>query len=234
MKYLGGKAKVARHIAPFIDAELLVRGHLVEPFVGGFNLVPSLRCAASAECSDVHAGLIALLKAVQSGAVMPDELSEHEYARLRFVEDWSDPLTAFAAFGCSFGGKEWGGYARGQGSTGPRNYAAESSRLLQTKRRSMAGVVFRCSNYQSLAPASCVVYCDPPYRGTTGYKTGAFDYAAFYAWCEAAARRNCAVFVSEFTAPPHWTVLWSRERKISVSGMKDSLSKTETLYKVTP
>lgn len=60
-----------------------------------------------------------------------------------------------------------------------------------------------------------VVYCDPPYRGTTGYKTGTFDHDAFDTWAEEQVTKGAQVFVSEFNAPPHWEVVWENpERQV--------------------
>lgn len=46
-------------------------------------------------------------------------------------------------------------------------------------------------------PENSVVYCDPPYEGTTGYGNK-FDHAAFWEW---ARSREFPVFVSERSAP---------------------------------
>jgi DNA adenine methylase len=76
-------------------------------------------------------------------------------------------------------------------------------------------------------------YCDPPYRGTTGYRTGAWDPAAFDTWCEARARESHEVFVSEFTAPPHWPVVWEKVRRETCSGGTGG-DRLDRLYRVVP
>lgn len=43
-----------------------------------------------------------------------------------------------------------------------------------------------------------VIYCDPPYKGTTKYLSGGFDYDRFYDWCE---RQELPVFISEYAMP---------------------------------
>jgi len=50
-------------------------------------------------------------------------------------------------------------------------------------------------------PANSLVYCDPPYRGSTGYD-GWFDSRAFWQWCRDKTREGHTVFVSEYKAPP--------------------------------
>lgn len=44
-------------------------------------------------------------------------------------------------------------------------------------------------------PDGAVVYCDIPYKGTSGY--GSFDYEAFYAWAE--KQKN--IYISEYSMP---------------------------------
>ena len=149
MQYLGGKQRLAKLFAPVLDEALaLGSGRLIEPFVGGFNILPSLAYARSALCADIHPGLIALYQALQSKVYVPPEnLSEDRYQQLRLSSNWDDPNTAFAAFGCSFGGKEWGGYARNAKGD---NYALRARKSLLKKAKSMQGVEFLHTNYRTL------------------------------------------------------------------------------------
>lgn len=226
MQYLGGKSRLAKRFAHVLDDALLDAraGRFVEPFVGGFNVVPAI-LPTPALCADVHPGLVALYDGLQAGTFdPPHSLTEDEYRALREECDWSNPLTAFAAFACSFGGKEWGGYARSK--RGSRNFAEIGRRSLLRKAEHMGEVEFACTDYREieLRPGD-VVYADPPYLGTTEYKTGAFDHSAFYDWCERAAREvGAAVFVSEFTLPdrPGWEVAWQLDRTIAVEGKSSS------------
>ena len=43
-----------------------------------------------------------------------------------------------------------------------------------------------------------IVYCDPPYMDSKGYKTSAFDHKKFWERADTTARNN-VVFVSEYT-----------------------------------
>lgn len=233
MHYLGGKFRLARLLKPVICKRLEAgSGRFVEPFVGGFNLVPAV-CPEVALCSDSHPGLFSLYSALQAGTFDPPEsLSEDEYARLREKCDWSDPMTAFAAFGCSFAGKEWGGYARDPKEG--RNYAEVARRSLLRKASYMRGVEFACKPYWEVeVRPGDTVYADPPYASTTRYSMG-FDHEAFYRWCEETARAGALVLVSEFTCPSRsgWRVVWSRERKVQVNLKGDGAVKTELLIEV--
>ncbi len=233
MRYLGGKHRIAPKFAHILEEALLERDRvLVEPFVGGFNVVPAIQSYAlkRAVCSDTHPGLITMYKAMQDGWEPPRELCEFEWKMLKMQCDWSNPLTAFAAFGCSFGGKEWGGYAHDK--KGERNFAAEQRRDMLRSNPKKFPVEFLCCDYRDLELDGCVVYCDPPYRGTTGYKTESFDSDQFYTRCEQMTENNI-VFVSEFAAPSHWEVVWSAERKLSVR-RRVSTTVTEKLFRVVP
>lgn len=166
MQYLGGKSRLAKKFAPILDAALAKKnGRFIEPFVGGFNVVPNLKHVTVASCADLHPGLIKLYSAIlHDGWEPPDTITEEEYKRLKAECDWSDPLYAFAAFGCSFAAKEWGTYARsGDGS----NYAKRAKESLARKFSGLPQVYFHHRPYQEtefFPGRREVVYCDPPYK----------------------------------------------------------------------
>lgn len=218
MQYQGGKARTAAKFAPILDQELLGGRTLVEPFVGGFNIIPRLTPGSGAGndflCSDRNAALIAMYQALQDGWDPPSVVTREEYDSLRARADAANPMTAFAAFGCSYSGKEWGGYAA---DAHGRNYAAQARAALLLKSAYMTRVRFSVGNYwETVVPTGSVVYCDPPYLGTTGYRGGAFDHERFYAWCESlVVVSGCVVLVSEFTVPAHWVVVWESPRVVT-------------------
>lgn len=234
MRYQGGKSRLAKYIAPFIDAELALNGgRYVEPFVGALNILPHLKNVKSAECSDLHDGLINMYCAMQEGWEPPSELDEFTYDVLKIINDRS-PLATFASFGCAFAGEEWGSYAKSTNGRGESvNYADVSRRSLLRKWDKIPKTVcFKNCHYSELAPQRSVVYCDPPYRGTLSYSTSkSFDPDHFDRWCESLIGLGNTVLVSEFTAPDHWEVLWGKSRKITMhdSGYR---TRTERLYKV--
>ena len=75
--------------------------------------------------------------------------------------------------------------------------------------------------------------CDPPYQGTTGYKTGAFDHDKFFDWCREQAKKNI-VFVSEYNAPEDFDCVWQGEIKTNFSSTrkKATHNAVEKLFKV--
>lgn len=225
MRYLGGKSRLAKQLVACMPDRPL---RVVEPFVGAFNLVPMLS-SSEAECSDIHCGLIEMYRAVQAGWLPQRTICEQEYRALQ--QGAHCPARTFFSFAASFAGIEWGGFARD--ATGKRDLAAESVAQFMRKVPYIKSSSFRCCDYREVEPRpGDVVYCDPPYMATTGYKVGRFDTAAFVKWCNGCADRGCQVYVSEFSNldPSRWSPVWSKRRITSVA--KTGESKTELLLKV--
>lgn len=223
---MGGKSRLAKSIRDVILSRVPDRNVTYwEPFVGGCGsfevIAPEF---ARAVGSDLHEDLILMWRAVQNGWEPPTEVSEGEYQELRNAEP--SALRGFVGFGGSFGGKWFGGYARG-GKTSkgePRNYVSESARNVLKTRRILTGcdVTFVNLDYRDLEPRpGDVVYCDPPYAGTTEYRGRGFDSAAFWQWCDELHERGVKVFVSEYTAPDHWVEVY-RKTLATAGGLRTS------------
>ena len=63
-------------------------------------------------------------------------------------------------------------------------------------------------------PDDSVVYCDPPYRGFTGYGLE-FDHDKFYRWCQT---RSFSVFVSEYNIPQGFSPIYEEPKRQLLSG----------------
>jgi hypothetical protein len=66
-------------------------------------------------------------------------------------------------------------------------------------------------------PDWAVIYCDPPYKGTTEYKEGGFDHANFWDWVRIKSKTH-KVYVSEYQAPDDFEVILSFEQKSTLQG----------------
>ena len=79
-----------------------------------------------------------------------------------------------------------------------------------------------------------MIYCDPPYQGTTGYKTGAFDHDKSFNWCRDQAKNNI-VFVSEYNAPDDFIEVWQGEIKTNFASSRKTATHNavEKLFKAT-
>ena len=71
-------------------------------------------------------------------------------------------------------------------------------------------VKFTNIDYRDLKIKNAVIYCDPPYQGTTKYETESFEYDGFWNWCREMSKENW-LFVSEYNAPDDFECIWSKE-----------------------
>ena len=158
--------------------------------------------------NDKHEYLIQMLKSVQQGYELPDHISEEEYKKISNNKDENPALTGFVGFGCSFGGKWFGGYARNKTGT---NYAAQSKRSLLKDMATLMDAEFICKDYADveLPSISCVIYADPPYDNTTGYGKEKFDSIKFWNYARKISQ-NYLMFISEQTAPEDFIAIWEK------------------------
>lgn len=221
MRYLGGKAKIAKQVAAVV-AEYRGAGQPVwEPFCGGLN--SAVAHGGIVVATDASRPLIALLQAVQNGWDPPAHLSEAEWHDAKELPE-TNPLHGFAAFGCSFGGKYFGGYASGEA----RNYAAESRRALLRdvpKVSVIERVDFLTTDPE---PINWLVYCDPPYRGRTRYAMG-FNHDRFVDRVSQWASCGVTLLISEYDFPLGVCV-WEHTRVAALRGAEKT--HTERIYLV--
>lgn len=206
-----------------------------EPFVGGANMIDKIK-APYKYGTDTHEYLIALLRHVQQTIRdVPDTITKEEYEDVRNnlnnpnrYMPWYSGLVGFCA---SYNGKWFGGYANGvKTKIGTvRNYTDEAIKNLKRQAPNLKDIEFSCCDYFSRSADSMVIYCDPPYRDTTKYATGNFDYDKFYVWCKEMSKTNI-VLVSEYWMPEDgFECIWSGEVKCTLD--KNSRSnKVEKLW----
>ena len=224
MRYLGGKTKIAKHIIPLMLLHRTPEQYFVDMFTGGTNIA----CAVGGNviANDSHYELIKMWQAVQQGWDIPTNISEKLYQSIKATPNNYPPeLVAFAGFGCSFGGKYFGGYAR----SGGRNYANEARKGILRKAKNLTKTIFINQNYVDVEiPPNSIIYCDPPYANTTEYSSGKFDNAQFWDWALHMSKLH-TLFVSEFIAPQPFKCIWEQKRKISTA-IKSYQTKTERLF----
>ena len=217
MVYMGSKNRIAKDLLPIITKDLQPNQWYVEPFVGGCNMIDkvehNLRLGA-----DSNEYLIALLKYVQDGGILPEYVDKEEYLRVKANPDGFEKWYAgFCGFLCSRNGIFFNTYA-GICNTkqGERNYIREKRNNLL--KQDLSGIKLECCSYDELEiPDNSVIYCDPPYQCTTGYKDK-FDSAKFWEWVREKARAGNKVFVSEYEAPEDFRCIWAKELTSSLSG----------------
>lgn len=215
MKYIGGKALIARHIASAIKLLDLQQSRytFIEPFVGGCNILPAVYDQFDTyECYDYDSDLIVLYQAIAEGWQPPTTVTRTMYNTAKVAEQ--SPLKSFIGYTCSYNGKWFGGYAEDKVTL--RNYAQEAVNWFTKHRKAISNAHFACMPYQQLQPYNAVVYCDPPYDATTGYKGANFDTNAFWVTMRQWAQHN-TLLISCYKAPADFTVIWRRPKRTSLN-----------------
>lgn len=224
---MGSKRRIAKDILPIILRDRKEGQWYVEPFVGAGNLidkVDGLRIGA-----DTNKYIIKLLQETQEGRVFPTVVSEDDYKYTRDHKDEDPALTAFIGFGCSFGGKWFGGYAR-ERKIGKVAHSSSSSKILRQQSIGLKGVVFIHSPYEDLLiPEGAIVYCDPPYTNTVHYKDK-FDNERFWNWCRYLVKKGHQVFVSEYKAPEDFACIWEKKVEMLMRNNANKEQRVERLF----
>lgn len=231
MSYLGGKAKSAEHILAVLNHPMFDGMDYVEPFVGYAHVLRRVEHKRSYQASDSNPLLMTLLRAVQEGRTIP-HITEKEYNTLKYQKG-SSLRRAAAAFTYSFNGKEWGGYTatyNGCASTAPRNPPDERRRYYN---KLHGNETFRATrltevSFDRLQPRNKLIYCDPPYANTTGYRNE-FDHAHFWTVMREWSRNNI-VFISEYRAPPDFVCVASLRKDMSLRGAHHKETRKECLF----
>lgn len=228
MRYLGGKSRISKQIAGVINnaaygwqepyVERNSNNPNLELGAGVQRVFVSLFCGSCAIESKVKANikilndkrpyLIAMWQTLQQGWRPPEIITKDEYYYVKEHKDEKPALTGFVGFGCSFGGKWFGGLASNKKGD---NYCAKAERSLMKDLSGVKDAMFTCLDYKDVVvPDNAVVYADPPYQNTTGYTTGSFNHEEFWE-CMRELSKRCTVFISEQTAPDDFECVWQKE-----------------------
>jgi DNA adenine methylase len=202
MRYFGGKFRIRKQVAEFLNG--FQPKYYLEPFCGSAWVAELIRCDLRV-CCDLNSDLIALWQDIQSGWLPPDTISEEEYYAAKALPSPS-AMRAFCGFGCSFAGKFFGGYARGgHGADAKTAKSQLISRMYAktAKSQGLQSVVFIECNYEdALQFGADLVYCDPPYAGTTKfYGLPEFDAPRFWDVVRQESKNGRMIFISEYDAP---------------------------------
>lgn len=229
MRYMGGKSRIAKRIAPFLIADGIRCHTYLEPFIGGGSVFAEVSpWFETAIASDVNPDLILMWQALADGWEPPSMLTHEEWKALRDAEP--SALRAFAGFGCSFGGRFFEGYAHPKPGY---DYAGSARRGLLRKVDQMHTFPeFHHAPYDVWSPSEGVlVYCDPPYDNTKSYSgTDRFDSGRFWKMAESWVDSGATVFVSEYTAPAPWRVVWSAQVQVSLKASDNRRTAVERLF----
>jgi len=207
LQYLGGKSRISNQISEILNK--YTKDRTFYSLFCGSSSIESKIIAKEVVLNDFHPYLIEMFLDLQKGRDFPENVSEEEYKRVKENKDLDKGLSSFIGFGCSFGGKWWGGYAR---QTKGLNYAKTCKNSLAKKMKTLSGAKFNNLDYREVEIKNdSVIYCDPPYKGTTGYSNSSdFSHDDFWEYMRKLSENNM-VFISEINAPEDFVPIWTKD-----------------------
>lgn len=238
MQYLGGKAIISKRWSHIIRPVSEGRTPW-EPFCGGLGASVNLECKKHI-LSDIHRPLITMWDHVllRDWSPNPGDVTRDVFNRYKSTRPDDDPMTAYIGFGCTFCGAYFAGYVdyhftdsyhqnvNSRWSSFPMtaaNSILKTRWLMRDK-----GIEIFCDSFLTcdLPDGVDVVYCDPPYEGTEGYKgTSVIDHEAFWNRCRELSDMGAHVFVSERVCPEDFDVVWRGGKKVT-AGLKKTGGRT--------
>ena len=227
MQYLGGKFLISKDIANIISVNRNGRD-VLEPFCGSCWITSALGKIdkeAKIFASDFLPDLIMMWQEVQHGWLPPTVITKDEYLFLKRSEP--SALRAFAGFACAFAAVFYGTYAR---NAIEHNYALSGYRSLVKKREFLKNVEFSRKSFDEWKPEGMIIYCDPPYEGTSGYKeTPKFNHVHFWSVMREWSKTN-TVLVSSYNAPEDFKVVWQKMKPVSAGTVNKNHLRMECLF----
>lgn len=191
MKYMGSKARISKYILPIILKDRNPGQWYVEPFVGGCNMIDKVDGNRIGNDSNYY--IISMWSALCNGYTPPKKITEDEFNSIKANKDKYPPeLVGFTGIAMTFGSKWFNTYARNERGV---NYAMEGRNNLLKQVENLKGVIFTSSDYANMEiPYNSIIYCDPPYRGVSGYKDK-FNHVTFYDWCRMMKQKGHSIYI---------------------------------------
>ena len=214
MRYMGGKFRIRKQLASFLQSKLKPGQTYIEPFCGACWVMQEIK-ADKRIASDGCVPLVMMFQELQKGWIPPKNVTVAEYHQA-IKEPRSMALLAFVRIACSFGGIWGSGYAR----DGNRNRADEGSRGLLKQLPLIQDVEFRTVDHYRdlmLVGDNCLIYCDPPYKGSEKYRyfKELFDTDEFWDVVRESSKYN-DVYVSEYQAPDDFECVLEIKAKLDL------------------
>ena len=229
MKYMGSKNRIAKYILPIILKDRGVNQWYVEPFVGGANMIDKV--GGNRLGADLNSPLVACLNDLSKGWLPQKEVTEEFFNQVKEDNSLVDVATlGYIGTQLTYGAMWFSTYRRD--NTGLRDYANEAFRHVEKQASKIKGVSFKSCSYSDLdIPAESIIYCDPPYKGTTKYKAvEEFDHDVFFEWCRGMVKQGHTVFISEYSAPVDFIPVWQKEITSSLGKNTGSKKGIEKLF----
>lgn len=223
MKYMGSKNRIAKEILPIMLSLRKPNQWWVEPFVGGGNMIDNVtgnRLGADANHYAIEA-LTAIRDNVNELPKNNKEFTEADYKALRKSDSYK--FKGYAGFAFAFSAIWLSGWRRCKKN---RDYVKEAYNNAICQSPLLQGVKLVVSSYLDLEiPDNSLIYCDPPYEGTTKYKAD-INHSVFWQWCRDKVKQGHTLFVSEYNAPDDFVCIWERE----INNNLNNTTSTERLF----
>ena len=234
---MGGKSRIAKYIVPIIQ-KCIDDNNLetyIESCVGGGNIIDKIKCKNRIG-NDSNEYLIDFWNAMQNGLDLNSiKMDKDTYKDIRDnKEKYPKYMVAVAGILASYNSKWFAGYAKTHIAKAPsdknvvvRNYYQESINNVLKQMPNLMDVKFICGDYKSIDVNNTMIYCDPPYENTTGFKDK-FNHSDYWEWVRKVSIDNF-VLCSEYQAPDDFIEIWSGDVKITLDNASRSKS-TEKLF----
>ena len=241
MTYMGSKQKYIKYIVPILQKVIDENNvtEYIEPFCGGCAIIKKIQCNKKIAI-DKNDMLIALLKQAKDDfSKIPIKINREMWDEGKEYAKNGTPLKTLSLADAGavgfLGSYNNGGYVKGYAKpTITRDFYNEAYRNLEKDVPEFQSIEFMCSNYENLDISkwnNCVIYCDPPYKGTVKYdyaKNSYFNYDHFWDWIRKISKNNF-VFISESQAPEDFKIIWEKE-VVRTVGKSNDFKAVERLY----
>jgi site-specific DNA-adenine methylase len=221
MRYFGGKNRNGNLIARKLINPIIMCTDFdyIEPFVGSGGVYKHVinfsknRSQIQSQINDLNYFVYAFHAGIKQGYEINDfKYNDYNldlrqtYERLKIKYKYNielkngdiipDCLIAYIGFSCAFGGQWFGSFAVDKKNPN-RDYFKNS---LSSNPQQLNYINTKITNksYEDMEIyKNNVIYCDPPYQNTGGYKTGDFNTIKFLNWCDKIAEDNI-LLISEY------------------------------------
>lgn len=213
MRYMGSKRRIWKYISPTILKGREENQYYVEPFCGGCNSIAQVD--GNRIASDINPYLMEMWKGLLKGEEYPEEIPRETFIKAKIAykntdyTNYSVAMIGWIGYMASYNGIFYHSYS-GIGSDG-KDYVKASMDNIKKQLPLMNGITLDCCSYDGLdIPEKSIIYCDPPYKGTSGYGVK-FEYDKFYDWCFSKKDEGHRVYISEYSMPTEFKCVWSMD-----------------------
>lgn len=215
MSYIGGKAR-AKWLYPFLNHEHFNNLDYIEPFVGKANVLMNIKNKRSYTASDNEPMIINLLQNIQANNLSYPFIEKEEYLKLKSNPSLDYNKACFAAYTYVYLGEKFTAYFDGRWIPRTNYYSKlHNNPVFQSAKISVAD--YRI--YEGVENA--IIYCDPPYAGTSVRYGEYFENEKFWEWVKELSKKNF-VFVTEYNAPSFMMPIFQKRQTISFMRNKGS------------